>query len=131
MRSSKVRAVAGKVPAAQGNIDMLKKLGLAMSLLMVGAVSASAQFGPPPSRTLPPPGSRFDAGPPPATPAWRQGHHPYARQHHADCHRKAWRLHRFESYARSDGRLSKDERRLIEGLRYDLDRTCGRYRWRG
>ena len=108
---------------------MLRKIGLAVGLLAIGATTASAQFGPP-GRTAPPPAPRFDTGPPPP-PAWRQGFHPYARQHHGDCHRKAWRLHRFEAYARSDGRLSKDERRLIEGLRHDLDRTCGRYRWRG
>lgn len=98
---------------------MLKKLGLAAGLLVVGVASAAAQV------------VTLRIGPPPVAPVWVPNVHPYARHHHEVCHRKAWRLHQYERYAASDGRISWRERREINQLRYDLDRTCGRYRWRG
>lgn len=98
---------------------MIKKLGLAAGLIVVGMVPAVAQ-----SVTL-----RF--GPTPPAPVWRQDAYPYARRHHEVCHRKAWRLREYERYAASDGRISGREQREINSLRYDLDRTCGRWRWRG
>ena len=98
---------------------MIRKLGLAAGLLIAGVATASAQ-----SITL-------NFGPPPPRPIWTPGMHPYAQRHHDICHRKAWRLHQFERYAVSDGRVSRREQIEINQLRYDLDRTCGRYRWRG
>ncbi len=98
---------------------MIKKFGIAACLLVAGTASAFAQS------------VTFRVGPPPPAPSWQQGAHPYARRNHDVCHRKAWRLHEYERYAASDGRVSGRERREIESLRIDLDRSCGRYRWRG
>lgn len=98
---------------------MIKKLGLTLGLLVVGVTAAAAQS------------VTFRVGPPPQAPSWSQGAHPYARRNHDVCHRKAWRLREYERHAASDGRIGGRERREIESLRYDLDRTCGRYRWRG
>ncbi|MFM9940168.1 MAG: hypothetical protein ACKVP7_11820 [Hyphomicrobiaceae bacterium] len=98
---------------------MIKKLGIAACLLVAGIGSASAQ-----SVTL-------RIGPTPPPPVWNKGTHPYAQRHHGVCHNKSWRLHQYERYAASDGRVSGRERREIEALRRDLDRSCGRHRWRG
>ena len=57
-----------------------------------------------------------------------QGAWQHARSHDW-CLDKARRLHDFERLAASDGRVSKDERRIIENLRYDLQRSCGGGRW--
>lgn len=98
---------------------MMKSLGIAAGVLVAGIATASAQ-----SITL-------RLGPTPAAPVWAPGLHPYAKRHHAVCHDKAWRLHQYERAAASDGRVSSRERREIASLQADLDRTCGRYRWRG
>lgn len=98
---------------------MIKTFGIAAGLLVAGVTSAAAQ-----SITL-------RLGPPPPAPVWRQDFHPYARRHHDVCHRKAWRLREYERFAASDGRIGRREQREIVALRYDLDRTCGRWRWRG
>lgn len=87
----------------------MKKLVIAAGLLTLLGASASAQpYG-----------------------GWQRGNHPYAREHHGVCQDKARRLYRFESRASADGRLSRYEREEIRFLQRDLDRTCGRYRWRG
>lgn len=96
---------------------MKKKLGLAAVLLVAGVGAAAAQ-----SITL-------RLGPQPPAPGWGPSY-PYARHHHDVCQRKAWRLHQYERHAAADGRLSRHERAEIGELRRDLDRTCGRYRWR-
>jgi hypothetical protein len=62
---------------------------------------------------------------------WRRDFHPYAERHHSICQDKARRLYAFERRATYDGRLSFWERRELAALQRDLDRTCGRYRWRG
>ena len=87
----------------------MKKLIIAAGLLTMLTAAASAQPVPP----------------------WEKGRHPYARERHAVCFDKARRLHRFENRATSDGRVSRSERAEIGYLKRDLDRTCGRYRWRG
>jgi hypothetical protein len=93
----------------------MKKLLIAASLLAVGATSAVAQFGP---------------GPGPR-PEWRRDAFPYEQRRHSICQEKAWRLHSYERRAAADGRLSWNERRNLSALQNDLDRTCGRFRWRG
>ena len=98
---------------------MMKKLALVAGLLACGAVDASAQ-----SITL-----RF--GPQPTPPIWVPGAFPYEVRRHDVCQRKAWRLREYERFAAADGRLSWRERRELNALRYDLDRSCGRFRWRG
>lgn len=86
----------------------MKTLIIAAGLIGLGATTASAQYRP-----------------------WHRDHHPYAREHHHMCQDKADRLHRFERRAARDGRISRDERILMRDLERDLDRSCGRYRWRG
>ncbi|MEQ1698096.1 MAG: hypothetical protein ABL901_19875 [Hyphomicrobiaceae bacterium] len=83
---------------------MKARIIAAAALLAIGASSASAREG------------------------WQKDRHPYAQKHHSACQDKAQRLHGFEVRATRDGRLSRDERRTIEVLKRDLDRTCGRYR---
>ncbi len=82
----------------------------AIGFLAVTASSASAQF------VLSP---------------WARDSHPYAHRHHRVCQDKAHRLHDFERRSARDGFISHRERRIMRELQYDLDRTCGRYRWRG
>ncbi len=86
----------------------MKALIIAAGLIAVAATSASAQFNP-----------------------WVRGQHPYAERYHNICQDKAQRLYAFERRAVADRYLSFEERREIRALRRDLDRTCGRYRWRG
>lgn len=86
----------------------MKALIIAAGLIGLGATSASAQYA-----------------------GWRKDHHPYAREHHSVCQEKAHRLHRFERRAASDGHISRSERAIMRDLERDLDRTCGRYRYRG
>lgn len=57
--------------------------------------------------------------------------YPYERRHHKFCQEKARELHRYENRSVADGRLSKRELIIIDGLRSDLRRTCGGWRWRG
>ena len=83
----------------------MKKLILASALLALGAVEASAQWG------APPPG------------AWRHS------QPYNWCAEKAHRLHEFEFRMTRDGRISRDEARIAESLRFDLQRHCGGGRW--
>lgn len=71
---------------------------------------------------------RFDHG---RHDRWRIDIHPYAERHHFTCQDKARRLWAFERRATSDHRLSFWERRELAALQRDLDRTCGRFRWRG
>jgi hypothetical protein len=101
------------------DMSMMKKLALAVGLLACGVADASAQ-----SVTL-----RFGPQPPP--PVWSRDAFPYESRRHDICQRKAWRLREYERYASADGRLSWRERRELASLRSDLDRTCGRVRWRG
>lgn len=84
----------------------MKAVILAAGLVVIGASAASAQS------------------------VWRKEEYPYAQRHHAMCQAKARQLHDYERRAAADGRLSWRERRTIESLRRDLDRTCGRFRWR-
>lgn len=88
----------------------MKSLIVAVGLLAATATTAAAQFAPPP---------------------WARDSHPYAQRHHRVCQDKAFRLHDFERRAARDGHVSFRERRIMRELRYDLDRTCGRFRWRG
>ena len=88
----------------------MKSLIIAASLIVVGATSAAAQYAPRP---------------------WTRDAHPYAQRHHGVCQKKAWDLNQYERRAASDGRITGYERRNIAALQRDLDRTCGRYRWRG
>ena len=98
---------------------MIKNIVLAAGLLAVGAAEASAQS------------IQFRIGPPPPPPRYERNAFPYEARRHDDCQRKAWRVNQFERYAASDGRLSWSERRELDLLRRDLDRSCGRARWRG
>ncbi len=101
----------------------MKRLLAAGALLAIFAGEASAQgwgWGPPPPP--PPPGYyRGPAGPPPG--AWRHAR-PYDW-----CRAKAERLHSFEYRMQLDGRISRDEARIADSLRYDLQRSCGDGRW--
>ena len=92
----------------------MKSLILAAGALLIGATAASAQYYPSPS----------------ASP-WARDRHPYAQRHHATCQEKAFRLNGFERRAGADGRLDRRERWIMRDLQRDLDRTCGRFRWRG
>lgn len=62
---------------------------------------------------------------------WRRDLYPYEQRHHAVCQAKAHRLHEFEIRAARDGRIDRREREIIRELQRDLDRDCGRFRWRG
>ena len=88
----------------------MKSLLLAAGLLVVGVTTASAQFAPSP---------------------WSRGAFPYEQRYHTSCQEKAFRLNRFERRSASDGVLTYRERITIRKLRWDLDRTCGRFRYRG
>ena len=61
---------------------------------------------------------------------WNKSAYPYARKHHQTCQRKAIRLWRFERSVAADHKLTKVELALVVALKRDLDRTCGRYRYR-
>ena len=87
----------------------MKKLMIMAGLLSLMATAASAQ----------------------PVPAWEKGRHPYARERHSVCIDKARRLNHFERRAAADGRLSRSERHMMAALQRDLDRSCGRFRWRG
>jgi hypothetical protein len=90
----------------------MKKVIIAVSLLVIGATGATAQ--------------PFDG-----RGEWRRGDHPYARPQHGSCQAAARRLANYERRAyRDDGRLVLSERRVMADLRRDLDRRCGGYRWR-
>lgn len=117
---------------------MLKTTILAAGFVALGAASAVAQWGPPAGSTYGHPGYGRPHVPPPRVfaplppaPIWSHGAYPYARTYHGVCHRKAWRLREYERFAASDYRISPREHREIAALRYDLDSTCGRWRWRG
>ena len=86
----------------------MKSIIIAAGLLAVGATAVSAQ-----------------------SIRWSRDHHPYHERHHSLCQAKAIDLNRYERRATSDGRLSRSERAIMRDLERDLDRTCGRYRWRG
>lgn len=88
----------------------MKVLVIAASLIAIGATSASAQFAPRP---------------------WVRGEFPYAQRYHSTCQDKAFRVRQFERRAGRDGRVDRRERETIRALERDLDRTCGRYRYRG
>jgi hypothetical protein len=66
----------------------------------------------------------------PSVPTWNRSEHPYAQRHHSSCQEKAFRLRSYERHAADDGYLSGRERSTISTLKRDLDRTCGRFRWR-
>jgi hypothetical protein len=68
----------------------------------------------------------------PAAPVvvYRPGYHTYAPARHSECQRKSWRLSWFDRNARSDGYYSRWERTERRQLVNDLDRSCGRWRWR-
>ncbi len=85
----------------------MKSVLAAVGLLAVTATTASAQFAPPP---------------------WARSSHPYAERHHRVCQEKAWRLHSYERRSASDGVITPRERSIMRELRWDLDRTCGRFR---
>lgn len=69
--------------------------------------------------------------PPPPPPVWSRGAYPYEQRFHSDCQRKAWRLRWFERRAAADGVLTYRERLELQGLRRDVRRTCGGWRYRG
>lgn len=87
----------------------MKKLIIAAGLLGMLAGTASAQ----------------------PIPAWEKGKYPYAQKNHAVCFDKARRLNGFEARAKADGKLTRSERNTMAALQRDLDRTCGKFRWRG
>ena len=91
----------------------MKKLIIAAGLLAIGATTAAAQYGGPPRER------------------WSRDAYPYAERRHSSCQEKARRLHNFERRAASDGRVNFRERQIVRDLQRDLDRTCGRFRWRG
>ena len=64
-------------------------------------------------------------------PSWEKDKYPYAKKHHAVCIDKSRRLHGYEARAKADGKLTRSERNRMAALQRDLDRTCGKYRWRG
>ena len=86
----------------------MKALIVAAGLIAVCATSAAAQYNP-----------------------WVRGQYPYAQRYHNVCQDKAQRLHAYERRAAADRFLTFQERRTIRTLQRDLDRTCGRFRWRG
>ncbi len=88
----------------------MKSLLLAAGLLVVGVTTASAQY---------------------AAPPWSRGAYPYEQRYHTSCQEKAFRVHQFERRAGSDGVLTWRERATLRKLRWDLDRSCGRFRHRG
>lgn len=90
----------------------MKSLILAAGALLIGVTAASAQYYPGP-------------------PSWARDRHPYAQRHHSVCQEKAFRLNGFERRAGRDGHFDRREREIMRQLRWDLDRTCGRFRWRG
>jgi hypothetical protein len=81
---------------------------LAAGLLATGMTAASAQYAP-----------------------YSRNAFPYAQKYHSVCQQKSHRLHDFERRAASDGRISRSERATMAGLKRDLARTCGGYRFRG
>ncbi len=89
----------------------MKSLILAAGLIAVGATAASAQYG--------------------GYGGWQRSQHPYEARHHSVCQSKARELWGYERRATSDGILTRHERTKMARLRNDLDRTCGRFRWRG
>ena len=128
---------------------MMKKLIVAMGLLLVGMPLANAQdwrrdrdpaYRPAPT---PPPVPGYRPAPPPppvvnrpvfvpvpSIPVWRPGAFPYEARYHDTCQRKAWRLRWFERRAAADGVMTWSERNELRELRRDLRRTCGDWRWR-
>lgn len=62
---------------------------------------------------------------------WRRDRYPYEMRHHQMCQYKARQLFDYERRAARDGRIDRRERDTIRDLRRDLDRDCGRFRWRG
>ena len=106
MTDTTQEAVAG-VTAEE---HLMKSVIVAAGLLALAATTAAAQYAPQ---------------------VWSKGSHPYAQRHHTVCQQKAVQLHRYEHRAASDGVLTRGERQNIVALKRDLDRTCGRYRWRG
>jgi hypothetical protein len=86
----------------------MKALIAAAGLVLIGTTAASAD-----------------------PPRWRRDAYPYAERQHAMCQDKAFRLWNYERRATRDYVLTRRERETIRALQYDLDRTCGRYRWRG
>lgn len=95
----------------------MKAVLIAAGVLAATVTSAAAQF--------------FSGPPPGAPPPWARDRYPYAERHHRICQDKAWRLYSYERRAASDGFLTPRERFIMRELRFDLDRTCGRWRWRG
>ena len=86
----------------------MKAMIFAVGLIAAGVTTASAQYSP-----------------------YAPGLYPYAPRYHNVCQDKARRLYAYERRAAADRRLTNRERRIIRNLQIDLDRTCGRYRWRG
>lgn len=95
----------------------MKKVLLAAAALGLTATGAAAQYYDLPRR--PPPAGIYAA--PPAS--WRHAR-PYSW-----CEAKARRLHEFEYRVQMDGRVSRDEARIANGLRADLSASCGNGRW--
>ncbi len=99
----------------------MKRLLAAGALLALCAGQAAAQYYPGPPPPPPPPGHYRGPVAPPG--AWRHAR-PYDW-----CRAKAERLYSFEYRMRQDGRISRDEARIADSLRYDLERSCGGGRW--
>ena len=105
----------------------MNKLIMAAALIALGASQAAAQFGGPLPPGPPGPPGRYGAPPPPPPPSNRgEWRHAQPRNW---CEEKARRLHDFEFRMTRDGRVSRDERRIADGLRDDLRRSCGGGRW--
>lgn len=112
----------------------MKALIIAATLLAAGTSAASAQRGPDRDRDRGPdrkPGFSITIGQLAPAPAWRRDNFPYEQRRHSVCQEKARRLYIFERRAEADGRLSGSERSTMRDLQRDLDRTCGRFRYRG
>jgi hypothetical protein len=127
-----VSTFSGREFAAAFNrgTSIVKRVILAAAIVFAGATAAAAQFGPPGGprpdqrRFVPPP-------PPPVIAPWKQSEYGHSRWRHRACVEKAWRLREFDRHAASDGWFSPREKRTHDSLKYDLDRTCGGFRWRG
>lgn len=113
----------------------MKRFLIALGALGLLASSASAQYYDPGWRRPPPPPGYYPPPPPPPVyqqpprryyggpPDWR-----HARSYNW-CQGKAARLYDFERRMQMDGRVSRDEARIANSLRADLQASCGGGRW--
>lgn len=101
----------------------MKRLLIVAGLMALGAAEANAQYwgwGAPPPRG---PSVIITPGPGGPPPGWRY------RTSFDHCESKARQLHEYEWRTTQDGRVTKDERRIIYALRSELASKCGSGRW--